>query len=449
MTAATRISARLSGNDYSMLEARLADTSASKPVSIVVPTYNRAEKLARSLAAMTHLDAPKGGFEVVVADDGSTDGTGEVVRDFEARLDIVHVRQADRGHRLAEVCNLGIRTARHERIVLLQSDMAPAPGLLTAYGRWLDLEAALLLVGMRRFTCTEQLEVNAILEDPSFSVRLPAIRTGNAMWRDDPDGPTEDWRLPLYRRTDWLKSEPAPFRAVVGSNLAFRRADALRIGGFCEDFRSWGGEDGEFGYRAFLAGLAIVPVRDAVAFHQEPPGGVNETDREVGFATSRRLREALCALPPYRPPGLRGPDLTPRLAVGSLGSLVPLHPKAEDDLHARVCCSDVPRDGAAARLHALAASGAPYLLLCAPSWPEAARLPPDVLDSLVSGEGDVALIETPGKGLLLTTRAWNRITALEGASLDAADFEGLAALLISRYAGHPSGTSCAELPHLG
>lgn len=309
----------LRGNDYAVLKTRLGEAPAVAPISIVIPTYNRADRLARTLAAILHLERPTGGLEIVVADDGSTDDTPAVVRAFEASLSITHVRQADYGHRLAEVCNLGIRAARHQRIVLLQSDMLPSRGLLSAYGRWLDLETPLLLIGMRRFIRADHLGTEAIKQNPSFETDLIEIQTQNEMWTSDGEGVTEDWRMPLYRQSDWLRNEPAPFRAVVGSNLAFRRKDALAIGGFCEEFQSWGGEDGEFGYRAFLAGFALVPVVEAIAYHQEPPDGRNETDRRAGFAVSRTLRTELCALAPFRRPDDDTERRTPMVVVGRKG----------------------------------------------------------------------------------------------------------------------------------
>lgn len=370
----------LRGNDYSALEARLGEVPAAEPISIVIPTYDRADRLARTLAAITHLDMPAGGLEVVVADDGSTDDTPAVIRAFEAFLSITHVRQADRGHRLAEVCNLGIRAARHERIVLLQSDMLPSRSLLSAYGRWLDLETPVLLIGMRRFICADHLSADDIRNNPAFEATLIEIQTQNEMWTRDGVGVTEDWRLPLYRQSDGLRNEPAPFRAVVGSNLAFRRTDALAIGGFCEEFQSWGGEDGEFGYRAFLAGFALVPVTEAIAYHQEPPDGHNETDRRAGFAVSRTLRAELCALAPFRPPGDHADRRTPRVAVVREGQRWP-------ELAQR----------------------SPYWLILDDDAVVSSRMTLTLLETLEREPIDGVLLEGTSRGLLVSTRAWRRV----------------------------------------
>jgi chondroitin synthase len=307
-------------NDYSEIENRLEMTPeriGASGISMVVPTYNRAQKLANMLAATIHIRHEIDELEIVVADDGSADDTASVVRTFETELDITHVRRPDRGHRLAEICNVGLRTAKHPKIILLQSDMMPAAGLVAAYNRWLSASENVLLIGMRRFTCTDPLSAKQIRLDPNFEKTLPSIRTRNEMWRTASQGVDEDWRMEIYRRTNWLRNDRWPFRAVVGSNLAFHKSIAQQIGGFSEAFQAWGGEDGEFGYRAYNAGLYIVPVPEAIAYHQEPPSGINETDRMAGFETTRAIREQLCALPPFRKTASKlGPPFRhPKIAI--------------------------------------------------------------------------------------------------------------------------------------
>lgn len=290
------------GNDYTELEqsALIGSPLASRKVSIVIPTYNRADKLGRLLAALTHQSFPLENTEVVVADDGSTDITHCTVREYSRHFDIKHIWQRDTGHRLAAVCNLGIRAASHDHIVLLQSDMVPSPGLIAAYIHWLSISRRVLLIGGRVFVETSGISEGDLLQDADFENSLPRVRTKNKMWDAFPVHQAEDWREALYRTTNRLKHEKWPFRAVVGSNLAFHKQIMEEIGGFDEEFQSWGGEDGEFGYRAFNAGYFFIPVKEAVAYHQEPLGGENETDRIAGFETSKAIRSRKCALPPFR-----------------------------------------------------------------------------------------------------------------------------------------------------
>lgn len=85
-------------------------------ISVVIPTYNRASLLVRALtsvAAQTYRDT-----EVIVVDDGSTDGTAEVVRAIP--LSVRYLRQAHAGVSAAR--NRGVGAARGEWIAFLDSD---------------------------------------------------------------------------------------------------------------------------------------------------------------------------------------------------------------------------------------------------------------------------------------------------------------------------------------
>ncbi len=87
-------------------------------VSVIVPTYNRAHLLGRALQSI--LNQTYKDFEVIVADDGSTDKTDEVIRSFSA-LDIRYIRhEKNKGEAAAR--NTGVLAAKGEFIAFLDSD---------------------------------------------------------------------------------------------------------------------------------------------------------------------------------------------------------------------------------------------------------------------------------------------------------------------------------------
>jgi len=86
-------------------------------VSVIIPTYNRAEVLPRaieSVLAQTYED-----FELIIVDDGSTDNTEEIIQSYEFEK-IRYVYQENQGANAAR--NTGIRTANGEYISFLDSD---------------------------------------------------------------------------------------------------------------------------------------------------------------------------------------------------------------------------------------------------------------------------------------------------------------------------------------
>lgn len=101
-------------------------------LSVIIPTYNRAETLAVTLAGFDAQDCAVP-FEIVVCDDGSRDATPEVVARAQAtgRREIVSLRQPNRGANSAR--NHAVAAARGRRLLIVNDDTVPAPGLVAAH----------------------------------------------------------------------------------------------------------------------------------------------------------------------------------------------------------------------------------------------------------------------------------------------------------------------------
>src|SRR6266545_511842 len=87
--------------------------------SVVIPTYNRAEKLRRALESLLHQSY--GDFEVLVCDDGSTDGTREVVSAYAGELQISYLWEENWGGP-ARPRNRGIAAAQGKWVCFLDAD---------------------------------------------------------------------------------------------------------------------------------------------------------------------------------------------------------------------------------------------------------------------------------------------------------------------------------------
>ncbi|MBV8331639.1 MAG: glycosyltransferase family 2 protein, partial [Candidatus Eremiobacteraeota bacterium] len=98
-------------------------------------TYNRAQLLERVLDACFEQTIPERSYEVVLVNDGSTDGTPAVIERARerARCGFVVVNQANAG--LAKGRNAGIERAGGERIVFIDDDVLPLPNFLEEHLR--------------------------------------------------------------------------------------------------------------------------------------------------------------------------------------------------------------------------------------------------------------------------------------------------------------------------
>lgn len=87
--------------------------------SVIIPTYNRADLLRRSLKSLSSQTYKN--FEVIVCDDGSTDNSKDVIKEFENLLDLTYLYESNWGGP-ARPRNIGIHHAKGEWIAFLDAD---------------------------------------------------------------------------------------------------------------------------------------------------------------------------------------------------------------------------------------------------------------------------------------------------------------------------------------
>ena len=213
--------------------------AADLDVSVVIPTFNRAEALRKTLMALTVQTLPAHRFEVIVVDDGSTDGTEDCVSGLQLPYRLEYLCQRNRG--AAATRNLGATRARGRLILLLDSDMIAVPGLLQRHIASSRIHGAALVIGPRApFPGAKGDGVVALLE---FGV----------------DGADPRWR-----------KMPPTFQEVFSCNLSVPAESWRALGGFDEEFPASGYEDIEWAYRATKLGLPVVFDGDALAYHNHP-----------------------------------------------------------------------------------------------------------------------------------------------------------------------------------
>ncbi len=273
-------------NDYRPIAAR--DPGPSRlEVAVVIPVYNRARLLQRTLAGLAaQRGYPRDLIEVIVVDDGSDEDVAGTVSSMAGALPVSLHRQQRDGYGAGRARTLGAQRTSADVVLFVDADCLPDPGLVAAHMAWHHRSADLVVVGARHPLDTGNLEVDDLA---SGSVDLRALAGARS---DDPG----DWRATLYRRTAGLVHGTEAYRAVVSNNLSMHRSVFLAAGGFSPDFRRWGGEDTELGWRLWQAGAYLVPATDAIVYHQI------QEERDSPWRSEHRSQneELLADLIPHR-----------------------------------------------------------------------------------------------------------------------------------------------------
>ena len=104
------------------LAARSGDV-AGVPLSVVIPAFNERWRLPTTLVeTIDYLDRHVPGYELVVVDDGSRDGTAELVKKFEKIRPQVRLIRDPKNHGKGYAVRMGVLSARGERVLFMDAD---------------------------------------------------------------------------------------------------------------------------------------------------------------------------------------------------------------------------------------------------------------------------------------------------------------------------------------
>ena len=217
-------------------------------VSVVIPTYNRRPILEKCLLALEQQQTsgtPVERYEVVVVDDGSTDGTPTWLRQNTDRF--AHVRLIEQVHGgPAEGRNRGVEHARGDVIVFIDSDLVVTPVFLAKHAEALQLTWS--RTGDRLcFT------YGAVINTANF------------------EEPTKERHK--LRDLSWAY--------FATGNVAIDRSILQRSGLFDTGFRLYGWEDLELGERLRRMRVRLIKCPDAVGYHWHPALSLDQIPRLI------------------------------------------------------------------------------------------------------------------------------------------------------------------------
>ncbi len=214
--------------------------------SVVIPTYNRKPILEKCLRAMENqvlrADGPVEGYEIVLVDDGSTDGTVEWINASTAEFP--HVKLYEQNHEGAAVArNFGVEKAIGDTIIFIDSDLVVLDGFLQYHADAL----------------TKAYEKGDKDNERVFTYGR-VVNTCNF------EMPTAE----PFKVTDYSRA----FFAT--GNVAIAKRWLLEAGLFDAQFTQYGWEDLELGVRLKNNGLSLIKCPEAVGYHWHPAFSVEE-----------------------------------------------------------------------------------------------------------------------------------------------------------------------------
>ncbi len=205
-------------------------------ISVLIATHNRRELLARCLAALAHQTLDPNRFEVIVADDGSSDGSAAMAEALERPYALRVLAPGKIGH--AATQNKALEAARAPVCLLIDDDVIAAPELLEAH-------------------------LAAHREDPKI------IGIG-ALTQQPVDA--HDWFAKAFAQ-GWnehlvgLSERPTELTDCYGGNLSFPRQALLDLGGVSTDLLY--AYDFDIGFRLSRVGCRPVFIAAAHVVHDD------------------------------------------------------------------------------------------------------------------------------------------------------------------------------------
>jgi glycosyltransferase involved in cell wall biosynthesis len=224
-------------------------------VSLIVTTYNRVDALSVVLHSILKQSVLPD--EIIVADDGSTSSTKELIEKLNtiSPIPLRHCWQEDEGFRLSTIRNKAISQAFLEYIIQIDGDIILHKHFIRDHIR---IATRGKFIQGRRVLLSEDL-TNRLLSGQKTQINFWSNGIKNRL-----NAYCNKFLSPVFSA---LFSKQSHW-GIRTCNIAFWKSDAIAVNGFNEAFVGWGREDSEFVVRLFNSGIRRKDLRfGGVAYH--------------------------------------------------------------------------------------------------------------------------------------------------------------------------------------
>lgn len=241
---AERIPGVLAAQEQQLAEYRTKVVPAPFDCSIIIPVWNKVELTQQCLVALASVTADVT-FEVIVVNNGSTDGTRELLSSLTGDVQIIH-NQENVG--FAKACNQGARSARGRHLVFLNNDTIPKEGWLRALMNEADAGPDVGIVGSKLLYADGTIQHAGVVRDSRHVLPYHAYKSFAG------DHPAVNQRR--------------EFQIVTAACLLIKRSVFQEVGGFDEGYLN-GFEDADLCLKVRERGYTVVYQPRSVVVHLE------------------------------------------------------------------------------------------------------------------------------------------------------------------------------------
>lgn len=218
-----------------------------KMISVIVTTYNQPEMLSAVLSSLAEQSVKN--FEVIVADDGSSLKTTELIHAWQNRnlINIQHVWQEDQGFRAAKIRNKAVAASCGDYLIFIDGDCVCRPDFIKRHQQL--IEEGFFVAG-NRILCTQKFS-------KTIMARPDIIKKSLWYWLwQRCCGRINRFSALFYLPFASLRSrKPNKWRGAKTCNLGLAASDFREVNGFDEQFEGWGYEDSDLVIRLLHAGV--------------------------------------------------------------------------------------------------------------------------------------------------------------------------------------------------
>jgi glycosyltransferase involved in cell wall biosynthesis len=225
-------------------------------ISLLITTYNRKDALELVLLSVKQQSLLP--YEVIIADDGSTNDTAELIQEYQKNFPVklLHCWQEDKGFRVSHIRNKAIAMASGEYIIMVDGDVVLHHQFVRDHKN--HLADNQFIQGSRVLLSQEVTQKSIAAKRVNFSPLSKGITNRiNATY----------FKL-ISPMASWVYSMKQNIRAVRSCNMSCWRTDLIKVNGFSEEFVGWGREDSELAVRLLNAGIRRYNLKfGAIVYH--------------------------------------------------------------------------------------------------------------------------------------------------------------------------------------